>query len=158
MSPRRRGERAWEGTPGWVRWVTLLVLAVGAVLAVWAWSAPERRQERKLEALALGEDTAVVRALLGEPVRCPVGRLAHLAAHLPAGTPPAEAARVVEALRARTVVRWVFPIRARVEARCDASRGQTEVGLDREGRVVWIVPVTGRSPLRAPPELSPTLR
>lgn len=158
MSVRRRGRRVWEGAPAWVRWTTLLVLVVGVAAAVWAWSAPERRRERALKTLMVGDDAARVRALLGVPHRCPVGRLEHLAAHLPDATPPAEAARVVEQLRARTAVRWVFPLRRSRAVRCDAPRGQTEVGLDRAGRVLWWIAVTGRSRLRAPTDLSPVLR
>lgn len=107
-------------------------------------------RKRALDAIAIGADSARVHAAFGAPARdCPAGSLEHLRRHLPEDTPPALVEGTLEDLRRRTARRWVYPKKGQA-ASCTARADATEIGLDREGRVLWFVPVTGETPVELP--------
>ncbi|HEX8272955.1 MAG TPA: hypothetical protein VF615_09985 [Longimicrobiaceae bacterium] len=134
-----------------VRRVTGGILLAGIAVLVFVLLSPERRRERRVGDLRLTEDSASVRALLGEPgAACPPGGLEHLGRRFPAGTPPATVEEVVARLERETAGRWVFPLDPDDRVGCLPPNGSTEVGLDRRGRVLWYVPVTGRVAIVVP--------
>ena len=121
------------------------LLAVAAILL-----SADRRRERAASRLAVGDDsTAVARTMGGSPVRCPTGTLAHLYESFPGGTPRPTREAALERLRLGTAARWIYPDDGE-GAGCTARSGDTEVGLGRDGRVLWVVPVTGREFVEAP--------
>jgi hypothetical protein len=143
--------------PQWaVRIVTLVILAAGAAVIAYAWTRSEAQRERAVRGLAPGDTVALVRAALGEPpVVCPTGDLAHLEAQFPGGWPGAARGRAIEELRAATAERWVYPLRDARQAPCAPQDGVTEIGVSERARIVWIVPLSGRHPLRLPESIEP---
>ena len=119
--------------------VLLGLLALAAVMFT-----PARRRARAASHLAVGDDSAaVVRALGAPPSRCMGAGIDHLGDEFPAGTPaPAREATLLR-LRRTTAARWVYPGRGE----CRPSPGDTEVGIDSAGRVLWVLPAAGRVPL-----------
>lgn len=133
-----------------------MVLLVGLVLLVWAFASPERRRARLAHRLHVGDDTARVVQLFGRPgKRCPTGSMDHLRDRFPIGTPAPAVEQTLARMQSETTQRWVFPLRAGRQAGCVPKRGATEVGVDRRGRVRWLVPVTGRIPLVLPDDYQP---
>ena len=119
----------------------IIVLGLG-ILAIVLLTG-DRQRERAAVTLLPGEDSTAVKRELGDPPhRCQPSSLAHLASSfpdLPRPTLEQELAR----LRAGTAQRWLYPD----GAGCVPGRGDTEIGLDRDGTVLWIVPITGRRPI-----------
>ncbi|HET6228705.1 MAG TPA: hypothetical protein VFE05_01425 [Longimicrobiaceae bacterium] len=110
----------------------------------------DRRRERQVSHVALGADTSAVAAALGRPGRaCPTGSLDDLAEQFPGGTPPAQAESTLDRLRPQTARRWVYAPGSGA-ASCAPQKGATQFGLDPQGRVVWYVAVTGRTPVVFP--------
>lgn len=103
-----------------------------------------RKQERAAAQISIGDDTTEVMRLLGDPAnRCDASSLTHLSNRFEAGTPRPVIDETLAVLRPATAARWVYP----EGAGCITSDGDTEIGLDRTGRVLWIVPVTNKRPL-----------
>jgi len=116
----------------------LLVVAAGLLLN------GGRKRESAAGRVMVGDDTTEVTALLGPPPhRCDPSSLAHLATRFDAGTPRPTIDETIADLRQATASRWVYPR----GAGCVTGDGDTEIGLDRNGRVLWIVPVTNKRPL-----------
>ena len=93
----------------------------------------------------IGDDSVRVIRLLGAPEhRCPPSSLAHLTNRFEPGTPRPLVEQTLARLRPLTVGRWVYPR----GAGCVTGDGDTEIGIDNGGRVLWIVPATDRQPLR----------
>lgn len=129
---------------------------MGIAVLVWALSSTERRRERAAGKLGLGDPAARVTQLLGPPAAtCPPGSVEHLREHLPAGFPPAAEEETLGRLQVETAERWVYPLDGGEEAGCAPAEGMTEVGLDRSRRVLWYVPVTGKTPMVFPEEYLP---
>jgi hypothetical protein len=142
---RRRG--IWRATTA--------IVVVGVIALVWVWRSPERRRERVADRVGIGDDSAYVREALGVVGRrCPARELEHLRDRFASGLPPAALEYGMGRLHVETAERWVLPLEGE-PARCLPSAGSTEIGLDASGRVLWIVPVTGRTPLRLPAGLIP---
>lgn len=136
--------------------VTALILLLGIAIVAWALLSPERRRTRAVERLDLMDDQARVTRLLGTPpAQCPTGSLAHLRERFPTGTPPAAVEQVLARLVGETAERWVYPRERGERPGCTPRRGATEIGFDREGHVLWFVPVTGRMALEVPPGYLP---
>ncbi|HLL46385.1 MAG TPA: hypothetical protein VK399_06740 [Longimicrobiaceae bacterium] len=134
-----------------VRRVTALILLAGLAVVAFIMLRPERRRERLVGDIELMADSASVRALLGTPgATCTTGGLEHLGRRFPTGTPPAMVGEVTDRLQRETAQRWVYPLDEDGRAGCVPPDGATEVGLDRQGRVLWYVPVTGRVALVVP--------
>jgi hypothetical protein len=143
--------------PQWtVRIVTLLILAAGAAMVAYAFTRAESRRDRALSGLEPGDTVARVIDRLGEPpFVCATGDLAHLEAQFPGGWPAAAREQAIERLREETAERWVFPMREAQIDPCPSPTNATEVGVGHDRRVRWLVPVSGRHPLRLPGEYAP---
>lgn len=121
--------------------VVLGLLVLGAALVF----SGGRKQQRAASQVLVGDDTTEVKQLLGAPPhRCPTSSLSHLATRFPGGIPRPTAEEIVAGLRVETAARWVYPR----GAGCVTGRGDTEIGIDRQGRVLWVVPVTDSEPLK----------
>jgi hypothetical protein len=127
------------------RMVSLAIIGVGLlVLAVVLLMSGGRRLERTAMKVEVGEDTASVIGLMGAPPhRCEPSSLAHLATQFPAQTPRPTIEDETERLRRETVQRWLYP----EGEGCVPGAGAAEIGLDRAGRVLWIVPARDKRPL-----------
>ena len=126
--------------------ILLLGLAVVAVIML----SGDRRRERAANRVMVGDDSTAVAGLLGpRPVRCPAGNLAHLYDRFPGGTPRTTRESALERLRLGTSARWIYPD-DRGSTACTARSGDTEIGLGRDGRVLWVIPVTERETLVLP--------
>ena len=126
--------------------VSLAIIAVGLVVlaAVWMLSSGRQRERRAMN-VEVGEDSSSVIRLLGAPPhRCQPSNLAHLMSQFPAGTPRPTIEEETERLRRATAARWIYPD----GEGCIPDSGATELGLDRSGRVLWIVPARDNRPLR----------
>jgi hypothetical protein len=134
------------------RIVSAAIIAIGlAVLAVVLLLSGGRKRARTAVQVMVGDDSIAVSRLLGAPPhRCPPSNLAHLTDQFPAQTPRPTIDEELDRLRRGTTQRWVYP---RGEG-CVPDDGATELGLDRAGRVLWIVPARDKQPLRY--EVAPT--
>jgi hypothetical protein len=140
------------------RRVTAIIVLVGLGILAWGLATPERRRARAVEKVELGFSAEQVTGQLGEPgVVCPVGGLEHLQERFPTGTPPATAEQALARMQQETAERWVYPLEteAGTKVGCTPRPGDTEIGLDRNRRVLWYVPVTGRRPVVAPDRILP---
>jgi hypothetical protein len=77
----------------------------------------------------------------------------HLASRFPGGTPRLTRDAVQERLRLETARRWIYPADAG-RTGCTPHRGDVEIGFGRDGRVLWLVPVTGRETVVIPDTIS----
>ena len=127
------------------RMISIAIIVVGGLLIVaGAFLFGGRRQEGRAARIAVGEDTTAVIRLLGEPPhRCQPSSLAHLGNQFPPNTPRPTVDEELARLRRGTVARWVYP---RGQG-CVPDDGATEIGLDRQGRVLWVVPTRDKRPL-----------
>jgi hypothetical protein len=128
------------------RMVSLAIVGIGLLVlaGVMLFSRGRQREQTAIK-VEVGEDSAAVIRLLGAPPhRCPPSNLAHLGTQFPAQTPRPTVDEELERLRRGTAGRWIYP---RGEG-CVPGDGATEVGLDRAGNVLWIVPARDKRPLR----------
>lgn len=139
-----------------IRVVTILILVVGAGIVVYALMRPEARRERAVGALALGDTaTAATQRIGATPTICGSDDLHHLGGRFPPGWSGAAQERAIEWLEEQTVERWVYPLNAGERASCAGAAGLTEVGIGANGRIVWVLPLSGRRPLMLPETLQP---
>lgn len=133
--------------------MTALILFLGLAAVALVLLSPERRRERRVAKLSLGQDGARVESILGAPpATCTTGSLEHLAHRFPTGTPPAAAEDALQRMQRETAERWVYPLHDDEPAGCVPRAGATEVGLDEHRRVLWYVPVTGKVAIVVPEE------
>jgi hypothetical protein len=151
---RRHYDRSIREPQRAIQVVTALILMVGAAVVLWAVLRPEAQRERALRELQVGDTATTVIHDLGEPRRCPVGRLDHLVGKFPGGWSAAAQSAAVERLRQQTAERWLYPLDDAADP-CADPRNATEVGLGHDGRVLWILPLAGRHPLVLPPGFAP---
>jgi hypothetical protein len=151
---RHHYDRSFREPQRAIRWITILILLLGAAAVIWAVSRPEARRERALRGLAVGDTATVVLQRLGTPHRCAVGTLDHLQGQFPGGWSAATQAAAVERLRTMTADRWLFPL-DRSGDPCAHPRRGTEMGLGRDRRVLWFVPLSGKHPLVLPESFEP---
>jgi hypothetical protein len=105
---------------------------------------PERRRARAASHLEIGDDSAaVIRALGPPPSRCMGAGVDHLVSEFPRDVPRANRDATLLRLRRATTARWLYPGRGG----CRPTPDETEVGIDSAGRVLWVLPATGRVPL-----------
>lgn len=106
-----------------------------------------------LDELRWGMSREEVVAVLGEPNRiCDSGRVDHLALSGP------DSAAVRRALAERTAERWVYsrreprrPVPRDPGPGCRAPSIATEIGLDAEGRLRWVVREMDQTPIEIDP-------
>lgn len=146
LQTRRRG--IWA--------VTIAILVVGLIVLVWSFSPTERHRRDVMGRLEIGDDSARVAQLVGSPLRCPGSAMDALRRSLPTDWPPAAAEQALRRLEADTGERWLYPIHLRQRIGCTSQSPHTEVGIDRRGRVLWYVPVTGKSTIVLPDQYSPS--
>jgi hypothetical protein len=91
----------------------------------------------------------VLRTLGPAPTRCPAGALEHLRGELTMGD-AIEVDSAMLQLRRDTRQRWLYPGRHG----CTAARGETELGLDGAGRLLWIEPAAGKDYVRLSPAVT----
>ena len=126
------------------RMVSAAIIAVGLLVVAGALLFGSSRREGRAAELVVGDDsTAVVRLLGAPPHRCPASNLAHLGDQFPPGTPRPTIDDELNRLRRGTVARWVYPR----GQECVPEDGATEIGLDGQGRVLWVVPTHDKRPL-----------
>ena len=143
----RNVDRALQTHRGRSRLVSAAIIAGGLLVALGIYLFADRQRERVASSVRVGDDSTSVMARMGkEPVRCPGNELQHLLQAFPAGTPRPTAEEALSVLYARTVSRWVYPDERHANA-CRPRRGDHEVGFDRSGRVLWVVPVHGTTPI-----------
>lgn len=119
--------------------IALGMLVLAAVLFTGGW-----KRERAAAQVVLGEDSASVVRVMGDPPhRCPPSNLAHLRDQFPGGTPRTTIDEETARLRRGTAGRWLYP----EGEGCVPGKGATEIGLDHEGRVLWVVPARDKRPL-----------
>jgi len=122
------------------------IIALGVLILAGVLLFRDGGRERAAGSVRVGDDSTSVAARLGKnPQRCAENDLGHLADAFPANTPRPTVEETLGGLHGRTTVRWVYAGKQRTP--CRARRGDTEVGFDREGRVLWAVPVFGTTPI-----------
>lgn len=127
--------------------VSAIILGLGLLILAAVMMTPGRRRERAAGHIAIGDDsTEVLRRMGPKPTRCPKGRMDNLIERFPGGVPRTTRESSLDSMRGATRERWLYPGRGG----CTAQSGDTEVGLDATGKVLWVVPVTGRVPLVYP--------
>lgn len=126
------------------RMVSLAIIGIGLLVVLGALLFGGSRREGRATQVAVGDDSASVAKLLGAPPhRCPASSLAHLETQFESGTPRPTMDEELNRLRRATVSRWVYP---RGQG-CVPDDGATEIGLDRQGHVLWVVPTHDKRPL-----------
>ena len=155
--PRNRTLDRALGTSKRSIWIaTGAIFVLGALLLIWFFSPSERGRRSDMDDLALGDPMERVASVLGPPAaRCPSGSLAHLAGSFPPGWPAPSVETTLQALAEETGDRWVYPLDDNDAAGCTPVDGQTEIGLDTEGRLLWYVTIMGESPLELPERFAP---
>jgi hypothetical protein len=130
--------------------VTAVILALGLVAVLAVYFTPSHRRQRAAGGLRPGTDSAAVLRRLGDaPQRCPGTDVDHIVAEFAAGTSRPERAAVLARARADTRARWIYP----AGHGCRPRAGDSELGLDARGRVLWVAPAIGRVPLVYPDTL-----
>ena len=143
-----------QGRGPWI--ASGVMVELGDLLLAWFLSPSERKRRSVMEDVAIGADTAQVLRLLGAPVRCPPRATEQIRTSFPEDWPP----RLVETALSRmdfgTRERWVYPINPRKSIGCDSTDAHTEIGVGVDGRVLWTVDITGRTPIRLPEDYTPS--
>lgn len=115
------------------------ILLIGLLAAAAILLSSGRRQERAANRIKVGDDSTAVVALLGQPgQRCAPGSMAHLTERFPGGTPRLTIENMLGRFRVDTAARWVYPDDE--GGGCAPDEGDVEVGIDRNGKVLWLVP------------------
>jgi hypothetical protein len=142
-------DRAIDGPPPTARRATLIILALGLVAVAWAGIARLNSREHRAGKIEIDADSAQVVAAIGAPsARCGDASLEHLRGAFPPGTPATLQDDQIVALREQTARRWVYS--GDDDKHCDPARGDTEVGWDARGHVLWYVASLGRTQLVMP--------
>jgi hypothetical protein len=133
------------------RRVSALIIVLGLIaVAVAVYLSPDHRRRRAADRLPPQADSALVLGTLGpRPTRCPPGAMSHLEGEL---SSPAslEADSVMLQVRRDTRQRWIYPGRQG----CTPRKGETELGIDSAGRMLWIQPGAQRGEVKLSPAIS----
>ena len=124
--------------------MSAVIIALGLIAVLAVYFSPARQRARTAGHLRPGTDSAAVLRRLGErPTRCPGTDVDHVVAEFAPGTSRPERAEALARIRAGTRARWIYP----AGHGCRPRAGDAEVGLDANGRVLWVAPAIGRVPL-----------
>jgi hypothetical protein len=124
--------------------VSAAIVALGLLVLAVLLLSGGRKRERAAAGLVAGDDSTAVTAALGAPPhRCAASNLAHLRDQFPGGTPRTTVDEELARLRVATAGRWLYPD----GEGCVPGKGATEIGLDRQGRVLWVVPARDKRPI-----------
>jgi hypothetical protein len=135
--------------------VTMLILIAGSAVVIVVAGQEDRERRGELQAVAPGDPATRVTQLLGsEPLHCPTGDLAHLRGTFPDEWSPTGADAGLQRLTNATAERWVYSMDGTVPELCGID-DRTEIGVDQDGAIMWILPVVGRSQVRIPKSLGP---
>jgi hypothetical protein len=135
---------------------TGVIAVLGVVLLLWFLSPTERRRRSVMGEVAIGADTAEVTGLLGAPVRCPPRATQQVRTSFPEDWPPRAVETAVSRMDFGTRERWLYPVNPRTRIGCDTTEAHTEIGIGVDGRVLWTVDITGRTPIRLPEDYTPS--
>lgn len=129
------------------RRLSLLIVVFGLLaVAVAVYLSPDQRRRRAANRLPLDADSALVLRTLGlRPTRCPPGAMEHVAGELA----PAQADSVMVQLLRDTRQRWIYPGRQG----CTPRKGETELGIDSAGRMLWIQPDAQHGDVKLSPRI-----
>jgi hypothetical protein len=126
------------------RIASAVIIALGLLVLLVVVLTGGRQRERAAGRVMVGDDSAAVVRLLGAPPhRCQPSNLAHLRDQFPGGTPRTTVDEELARLRGVTAGRWMYP----QGEGCVPGKGATEIGMDRESRVVWVVAARNKTPL-----------
>ena len=140
-------DRALQTHRGRSRAVSAAIIAVGLLAVLLIVLFRDGGRERSARSIRVGDDSTSVAQRMGkEYTRCAGNELGHLANTFPANTPRPTVEEMLAPLYGRTVTRWVYSGGGR-DNPCRPGRGDTEVGFNNEGRVLWAVPVHGTTPI-----------
>jgi hypothetical protein len=119
------------------RRLSLIIVVLGLIaVAAALYFSPDRRRRREAVRLPLDADTAQVLRTLGpRPTRCPPGAMEHLADGL-GWLQERDSGSALAQLKRDTRQRWLYPGRRG----CMPQKGETELGIDAGGRMLWIQP------------------
>ena len=127
--------------------VSAAIIAAGLVVLLAVLLLRDRGRERSARSIRVGDDSSSVAQRMGpDHARCAANDLGHLANTFPANTPRPTVEDAIAPLYGRTVARWVYTSQRGSKA-CFPRTGDTEVGFDNRGRVLWAVPVHGTTPI-----------
>lgn len=142
-------DKALHGPPPTARRATLIILALGLIAVAWAGIARLNSREHRAGGIEIDADTAQVIAAMGAPsARCGDASLEHLRGAFPPGTPATLQDDQIVQLREQTAQRWLYSSGS--GPRCTPAPGDTEVGWDTQGHVLWYVASLGRTQLVMP--------
>ncbi len=139
-------------------WIaTIAVVLGGLVVIALMLGSRERQRARTVGDVAIGGSANSVKGLLGEPaVTCPAGAsLDHLRPSFPMGWAPAATEEALQRMEAETAQRLVYPVDEGGAGGCSMPGGATEIGVGRDGRVLWYVANTGATRLELSPRYAP---
>ena len=157
MADRRRANRAFRTKERgvWIATIAIVVIGLGAV--AYLLGSAERRQVRAAGDVVIGGSLNSVTILLGEPAAtCPAGAsLDHLRPSFPMGWAPAATEEALRRMEAETAQRLVYSVGQDDEAGCAMPGGATEIGVGRDGRVLWYVANTGATRIELAPRYAP---
>ena len=143
----RRVDRALHTHRGRSRLVSAAIIGAGVLVILLIYLFRDQGRERSAQSIRVGDDSTSVAQRLGAgQQRCRGDDLAHLANTFPANTPRPTVEEALGSLNGRTTMRWVYGSEGRPNP-CRPRRGDTEVGFNNEGRVLWAVPVHGTTPI-----------
>jgi hypothetical protein len=127
--------------------VSAVILGLGVLIVAGVLLFGDRGRERAAGSVRVGDDsTSVAARMKAQPEHCPGNDLGHLANTFPANTPRPTVEETLGSLSGRTRTRWVYPKESRTNP-CRPRSGETEVGFSADGRVLWVVPVHGTTPI-----------
>lgn len=157
MADRRRANRALRPKQKGVWIATIAIVIAGVVAIALLFGTGERQRVRAAGDVAIGASGNSVKGLLGEPVMtCPAGAsLDHLRPSFPKGWAPAATEAALQRMEAETAQRLVYPVNEGDAGGCSMASGATEIGLGRDGSVLWYVANSGATRLEIAPRFAP---
>ena len=144
-------DRALKTHKAGSRRLSLLIVVLGlAAVAVAVYLSPDHRRRRAADRLPEKADSALVLRTLGpRPTRCPPGAMDHVEGGL-AMESSSEVDSAMVQVRRDTRQRWIYP----GLQGCTPRKGETELGIDSAGRMLWIQPGAQRGAVKLSPSIT----